>query len=210
MENLVLLLILILLFSGFITSSLFLYKQEQEKKYSFLKMFPYELRTKNNTLNILPMIFLILSIGLTSYFSLALLYFERENLICRSFSLSLLINGIFLVGVFVLDMSDYKVHIIQTSLLYVMTFVNYVLFSYWVFRDGQNTYPLWVGIVCIIISFIILLSMFCKPLINWYKLKKNEKGDEFSRGKVFILAFIEWCIIFLYFALFILLVIGRM
>lgn len=173
-------------------------------------MFPYELRTKNNTLNILPMIFLILSIGLTSYFSLALLYFERENLICRSFSLSLLINGIFLVGVFVLDMSDYKVHIIQTSLLYVMTFVNYVLFSYWVFRDGQNTYPLWVGIVCIIISFIILLSMFCKPLINWYKLKKNEKGDEFSRGKVFILAFIEWCIIFLYFSLFILLVIGRM
>ena len=190
MENLVLLLILILLFSGFITSSLFLYKQEQEKKYSFLKMFPYELRTKNNTLNILPMIFLILSIGLTSYFSLALLYFERENLICRSFSLSLLINGIFLVGVFVLDMSDYKVHIIQTSLLYVMTFVNYVLFSYWVFRDGQNTYPLWVGIVCIIISFIILLSMFCKPLINWYKLKKNEKGDEFSRGKVFILALV--------------------
>ena len=156
MENLVLLLILILLFSGFITSSLFLYKQEQEKKYSFLKMFPYELRTKNNTLNILPMIFLILSIGLTSYFSLALLYFERENLICRSFSLSLLINGIFLVGVFVLDMSDYKVHIIQTALLYVMTFVNYVLFSYWVFRDGQNPYPLWVGIVCIIISFIIL------------------------------------------------------
>ena len=190
-------------------SSLLLFRSIKKRSFSLLKEFPYELKASEWKLDLCFGTSLSIGIGLLCVLCLFNFFYSNNySFIGKSLGVELIITNIFLIGLFVLDMNSYKSHITMTSLFYVMNFICYTTLGFVALKNYSLNH-LWLVLLSFFISFSILVSMFSPLISSWYKLKKEEKkGEEvFTRGKVFILAFIEWINIFVYLLIYVLVII---
>lgn len=190
-------------------SSLFLFKSKNKRKFSLLKEFPYELKVDDWKVNLCFSSSLSIGIGLLCILSLYNFYYSFPySFIGKSLGVELIITNIFLIGLFVLDMKSYKSHIVLTSLFYVMNFICYTTLGFVTLKNYSINH-LWMMLVSFFISFSILMSMFTPLISSWYKLKKEEKNslETYSRGRIFILAFLEWMNILVYLLIYVLIII---
>ena len=179
----------------------------KKEKFNFLVDFPFEMKSKSNRLTLLFRITLAFFCGISSIDSLVLFYLSSSYLIEKTLSLLIIFNSFLLVSLFIIDTRNYKAHLASSILFMIFNFLSYGLLAYLTFRSNFVFYPMWLGIVSLIIAVIILLIAFLPSLKNWYVLKKDEEGN-LSRGKIFPLAFIEWINIFIYVFLFILVMVN--
>ncbi|MGN1295313.1 MAG: hypothetical protein ACI4U5_02785 [Bacilli bacterium] len=190
-------------------SSLLLFKSSNKRNFSILKEFPYELKVDEWKLNLCSGTILSIGIGMLCVLSLYNFFYSNNySFIGKSLGVELIITNIFLLGLFVLDMKSYKSHIVLTSLFYVMNFICYTTLGFVAIKNYSINH-LWLVLVAFFISFSILVSMFSPLISSWYKLKKEEKkGEEvYTRGKIFILAFLEWINILVYLLIYVLVII---
>lgn len=198
---------ILLIFISSITIGVIIANYKQERKYNFLNSFPYEMENKDNLwMNLTFRSSLALFCGISSVGSLLFFFVGSEYLISRILSLTIVLNSFLLVSLFIINMNNYKLHLINSILFMVLNVVSYFLLAYLPFRENFVFYPMWLMVVSIIIGLILLFILLLPSLKNWYILKKEE-DDKYSRGKVFPLAVIEWLNIIAYVLIFIIMLI---
>lgn len=205
--------LLIILLSSFIIAliiGLLSYFQDKKKMYSFLGMFPFELKSNNNLLlNLIFRIVLALSISAMSIDSIYLLINNISSVfLTKTLGYLLIVSSIILITMFIIDFKSLNTHILGSSIFVTFVFIDYLFFGYIALINLNDNFFLYQGIIAIVISVILLLIIVYPSLSSWYKMKKirNEKTKEekYERKRVNILALLEWISIFLFVGLFIL------
>ena len=102
--------------------------------------------------------------------------------------------GITIIGIFHLDLTKYKFHLLSTSLLFTLTFILYVYVGLFTFIDPRSTYNEVLGYILFIIAGCILLTLIFSPLKRWMYLEKKEENGQitYHRKHLSILPFMEW------------------
>ena len=205
--------LLIILLSSFIIAliiGLLSYFQDKKKMYSFLGMFPFELKSNNYPLlNLIFRIVLALSISAMSIDSIYLLINNISSVfLTKTLGYLLIVSSIILITMFIIDFKSLNTHILGSSIFVTFVFIDYLFFGYIALINLNDNFFLYQGIIAIVISVILLLIIVYPSLSSWYKMKKirNEKTKEekYERKRVNILALLEWISIFLFVGLFIL------
>ena len=205
--------LLIILLSSFIIAliiGLLSYFQDKKKMYSFLGMFPFELKSNNNPLlNLIFRIVLALSISAMSIDAIYLLINNISSVfLTKTLGYLLIVSSIILITMFIIDFKSLNTHILGSSIFVTFVFIDYLFFGYIALINLNDNFFLYQGIIAIVISVILLLIIVYPSLSSWYKMKKirNEKTKEekYERKRVNILALLEWISIFLFVGLFIL------
>ena len=205
--------LLIILLSSFIIAliiGLLSYFQDKKKMYSFLGMFPFELKSNNYPLlNLIFRIVLALSISAMSIDAIYLLINNISSVfLTKTLGYLLIISSIILITMFIIDFKSLNTHILGSSIFVTFVFIDYLFFGYIALINLNDNFFLYQGIIAIVISVILLLIIVYPSLSSWYKMKKirNEKTKEekYERKRVNILALLEWISIFLFVGLFVL------
>ena len=166
-------------------------QNKKTKKYNFLNMFPYEMKSENPSLLLTFRSVLALFCGVCCIVSIYIFFVKDELLISRILSFGLLINSFLLLTMFTVDMRNYKLHLYISIIFSILNIINYALYGYLGIRYNFTKYPLGVTITCFILAIILLTLILLPTFKNWYLLKKDEDGN-LSRGKIFPLAILEW------------------
>ena len=126
--------LLILIGTIFVLSQicgLLIYKSEHKKNYSYLNMFPFEM--KNDKDGLLTLIFRILVgalVVLLSLDALNLLYFGSTNVfLTKSLGIILSLTSLVLISLFIINFKSFKAHIYASSIFSTLVFISYTLFS---------------------------------------------------------------------------------
>ena len=205
--------LLIILLSSFIIAliiGLLSYFQDKKKMYSFLGMFPFELKSNNYPLlNLIFRIVLALSISAMSIDAIYLLINNISSVfLTKTLGYLLIVSSIILITMFIIDFKSLNTHILGSSIFVTFVFIDYLFFGYIALINLNDNFFLYQGIIAIVISVILLLIIVYPSLSSWYKMKKirNEKTKEekYERKRVNILALLEWISIFLFVGLFVL------
>lgn len=172
---------------------------KEEDKYSFLRNFPFELRTKDNYgLNLLFKIVLGLSVGLMMFSSYLTFFIDNDIFTSKFISVFLILDSLAYLTLFLFDTTSYKIHVGIASVFFAFNIAVYFILGYLAIRDNFQIVPLGVCVVSFIIFGLLIIINFLPSLSNWYRLKKenNNKGTVYTRGKVFTLALVEWINVF--------------
>lgn len=209
MKEIYISIVLIVVFICAIIIGLLITNQGKEKKdrYNFLINFPYEMESKSPRLNLVFRLVLALFCGVCSISSIVILFVDGAYLLEKVLSLLLIFNSFLLVGLFLLNMKNYKIHLINSVSFMVINSIGYFLIGYLPIRDNFTFYPLWICIVGFIIFAMLIFFLILPSVKNWYVLKKDEEGN-FTRGKIFPLAVLEWVNILAYILIFVILAIN--
>lgn len=201
MIDLFLSLVALILFLVSIILGALIYNNKDKRKFNFLNMFPFEMKSKDYRLNNLFYLILTLSLGFVIYVSLYLFYLYEVVLLSKFLSLSLIFCSLLLISLFVIDFKNYKLHLLTSILFTTLNAMNYAVFSYLGYRFAFTKYPLWSSIIGVVVTIFLLILLLLPSLKSWYLLKKNQ-NNEFVRGRIHPYAFIEWINIILYILLF--------
>ena len=177
----------------------------QKKKYSFLKNFPFEMKSDNLSLTVIFRFTLALFCGVSSVESLLLFFLEGMYLIEKALALVLILNSFLLVSLFIIDTRNYYVHAVTSILFMSLNAASYLLLFYLPIRDAFSFYPVWLSVVAAVIAVVLLGSEIGIFFNNCFRLKKDGQGN-YTRGKVFPLAFGEWVKVFGYVLLFLIVI----
>lgn len=210
--------LLIVILSTFIISlaiGIISYVNDKKKMYSFLGMFPFELRSDSNSLfNLIFRIALAFSIGAMAIDSLYLLINNLTSVfLTKSLGYLLIVTSIVLITMFIVNFKSLNAHVIGSSIFITLVFVDYLLFGYIALINVNDNFFLYQGIIAIVISIILLFIAVYPSLSSWYKMKKvkNEKTgeEEYKRKRVNILALLEWISIFLFVSIYVLITLSN-
>lgn len=204
MTSILLMIITVVLAIGLIALGLFNYNSQFEnnverESYSFLNMFPYELQDKPKMKYSLFFRFVVVLFSISiivfaflEFFFLNIDGFKTIHDYLIGSLLSLL--GITIIGIFHLDLTKYKFHLLSTSLLFTLTFILYVYVGLFTFIDPRSTYNEALGYILFIIAGCILLTLIFSPLKRWMYLEKKEENGQitYHRKHLSILPFMEW------------------
>lgn len=212
MNKYILLVLSLLLFITSTFVGLIIYKMEKKKKYSFLNMFPFELKNDHNGyLTLLFRILLAITIALLSLTSMNLFFFDvRATFIIKAEGIILLFTSLIMISLFILSFKSVKAHIIASSFFSTMVFISYLLFGYITVINHFELFYLYQTILAFIGSLIELILIFLPSLRNWFKMgKKKENEEGYIRSKFNTLSILEWSSIILYILLYILITVSK-
>ncbi len=201
--------VLIVVFICSIVIGLLITNQGKEKKnrYNFLINFPYEMGSRSPKLNLVFRLVLALFCGVCSISSIVILFVDGIYLLEKVLSLLLIFNSFLLIGLFLLNMNNYKIHLANSISFMVINSISYFLIGYLPLRNNFTFYPLWISIVGFIIFAMMIFLLLLPCVKNWYMLKKDDEGN-MIRGKIFPLAALEWVNILMYILIFVILTIN--
>jgi hypothetical protein len=171
-------------------------------------MFPFELsEVKDHKVNLVCRSLLILAL---SFMGLSSMYFlisyDFPPVLTYYLALGSLFNCFLFLALYLIPMRFYHFHIVISSLFFSINLCLYLILGIYFIRFD---YSLILIILSFLISFILLILIFCPYLKKWSKLEKKE--DEYTRSQVNFLAFNEciniffFILIYLFFTLIILL-----
>jgi hypothetical protein len=183
-----------------------IYYVDTKEKVSFLRNFPFELRSKKNyNLNILFKSVLSLEVILLIFSSYVMFFVNNDIFTSRFLAIILIINAVVLLTLFLFDTTNYKIHVGIASTFMVTNIASFFILGYLSLRDNFAIYPLFVCIASFIVMAILIIVDFAPSLTTWWKMKKSSdsKGNTtYNRGKVFPLALAEWINVFASFLFF--------
>lgn len=179
-----------------------IFMQTGDKKYSFLRYFPYELnqfRLRNKKTYLLVFIELLAVVCLISANLFPAIYFSQKlNVFIPSYSM-FVVASISIISFLVLRFV--KLTLFKTHLFFVTLFVAFNLFTlmlYYMFftnQDFQFVTDLGVKIAIIVICLILVVFevflMLNKTYKNWAKMVKMD-AELVSRPKYCFLPILEW------------------
>jgi hypothetical protein len=174
-------------------------KKDNGEKYSFLRNFPFELKVNdNNGLNLLFKCVLGLSVGLMMFSSYLTFFVDTDIFTSKFLAVFLVFDSLAYLTIFLFDTTSYKIHVGIASTLFVFNIAIYFILGYLSIRDNFQIVPMWVCIASFVVLGCLIIVNLLPSLANWYYLKKEKsnKGEIYSRGKVFILALVEWINVF--------------
>lgn len=201
--SLILILILVALIVVGIVNYNSRYSDTPDKEsFSFLNQFPYELQD-NSTMKYNFAFRMLASLfgAVFASFGIYLFYF-RDIYLYKS--LAEYISGIIFIVVgiamylsFVLTIKNYKVHLINTSILFSFTMINYIIVGIYILTDISHTYSNGLAYMLFVFAILMLLSLIFAPLKRWAYLEKEDKDGtiHYFRKKLSILPFMEWVFI---------------
>ena len=170
-----------------------------KEKYSFLNQFPFELCDESKSSA--PLFTKVLAALFGASFSIFGAYtFFSLNMynakIMQDYVMGalLLITGIVIFLLFVWDLKDYVKHLIVTSILFVITAINYIYFGLFVLMDPRELFHPALIYICFTIGILIVLCLLILPFKNWMYLEKDDKDGiiKYHRQKVSLLPLSEW------------------
>ncbi|MDY0345914.1 MAG: hypothetical protein RBR44_05120 [Bacilli bacterium] len=215
------LVILIIAFMGMLLFGFSNYQETFKAKFSILNMFPYELSYHNQgKFLIFYRFFLYIYVAFS--ISPALLMISKYYHFPGYVSYLIMIGILFVIAAITL----LTLHIIQAKFVRLHTLLATTFFSVSILASGAvsiilinlyisnnlvDTKLLLIGIIEAMLGFAVLLIMLNPRLRNWAEMnsKTNEDGTVvIERPRFFILAFSEWLVIFINFAVQLLLLIA--
>ena len=182
-------------------------KKENETRFSFLTHFPFEIKCRDEKLNLVFRGLLVIIAVLIGFTALYTLFINASYLLEKNLSLLILLNAFILVALFIIDTRKYKVHLITSILFMVVNLGIYFLIWYLPIRDNFVNYHLATLIIGVVLFLVLVFLTFLPSLKRWYVMEIDEEGNK-TRGKVFPLALIEWIHIVIYLLSFIVLLIN--
>jgi hypothetical protein len=198
----------IVLIAIFFLFSLLSYKEENNKKYDFRCMFPYELNSYKNTKdNIFGKISLVLSLVLICYFFIAIPSYGRSNFeIQIPLALFATLSIISSISLFFIPFKFLKLHLVLDIILFVSLVSLTLSLSFYGLEFVKSlgaseeyiTFGIIIVSVCLVLLIPLLILIFNPKLKNWSKLVeiKNDDGTfTYNRPKWFTLAYTEWIFI---------------
>ena len=189
MKELILLVVVIVSFILSMIIGHYMYYLDNKKHFNVFNSFPFEMISKRNSFNLLFRIILGIFISLSCIDILYLfIYHFDSNFLSRFIGIILILEALMLLGLFLISTILYKGHILVSSVFFVLNIVSFILIGY---RGIIEEYPIWISVVCFIISLVELVIVFLPQLKNWYKIKKEDTKVNFS-----LFIFFEWINIF--------------
>lgn len=170
----------------------FIYHLDNKKNFNILNSFPFEMISKRNNLNLLFRMLLSIFISLSCIDILYLfIYHYDSNFLSRFIGIVLILQGLMLLGVFLIPSILYKGHIFVSSLFFILNIISYILIGY---RGIVEEGKLWISIICFVVGLLELIIVFLPQLKNWYKL--IEENEVYIKPKFNLYTFFEWLNIF--------------
>lgn len=197
--------VLVVVFACAMVIGLSITHHRQKSKYSFLRNFPFEMKSDSLNLTLIFRFTLALFCGVCSVESLLLFFLGGMYFIEKTLAMILILNSFLLVSLFVIDTKNYFVHAVNAILFMSLNAVAYLLLFYLPLRDAFAYYPMWLSVVSAVIAALLLGLEIGIFLNNCFRLKKDAEGN-YTRGKVFPLAFGEWVNVFSYVLLFLIVI----
>lgn len=192
----------IILYSVVFASEYVFFMQTGDKKYNFLRFFPYELnqfkRHNKKTylfLTIELLAFLCLSCG--ALFP-AIYFAHKFNMVITSYSM-FIVSMVSLISFLVLrfvKLTLFKSHLFFTSIFVSFNLLTLMLY-YLFFTNPSYQYvtevPIKIVVIVVILLLVIfeLILMFNKTYKNWAKMVKMD-AELISRPKYCYLPMLEW------------------
>lgn len=185
---------------------LIVYRSNKLGNYSFLNMFPFEMKSNDNEiLNIVFRILVTIVTCLSVSYILLSLYFNIYAILLTKFLAGVMIvTSILLISLFIINFRSLKNHFMMNSLFGTLVFSSYLLFGYLTIRLEFEYYQLYQTIIAFVMAGILLILMFVPLFTSWFKNKKviDESGKEnIVRKKINTLCVLEWFEIFSFFVL---------
>ena len=177
------------------------------KEFSLLRNFPFEFgRMNEDAYRIFkPFMFVLTGLAFSPLFVIVPLSKDFGDLafltifITSVFGLSAIVNSL----LFFFDARYTKTHLLLVTIAICLTLLanalatllSVLVFKVYLDMSENHISSLVLAIISGLIVVIMLLIAFNPKLANWAKLQsvENDSGEKtYSRGKIFVLAFIEW------------------
>lgn len=170
------------------------YYDAKKEKFLMGSMFPYEMQDglyyKYNWNVRFIALFLALALSLFAINSFELTL--QPNL---SFLLIVMIvNAVIMMCLFFTTMRNATLHMILSIAHFGLTFITYATMANYVFFYNTVDYPLYLGIICVILVVVMLLLFINPKLYKWMYMERQEENgtSTLKRPKVLLLATYEW------------------
>ena len=182
----------ILLFIVFIAISFINYKKKENEVYLVRNHFPYELFKKNNDLNVLVNVIMMLSFLLTgaNFILFAVNFYDVSTLLSALMAVAVCLSFIML---FIIPLSKFREHC--SLMIMVMTF-SAILNGFLIYKEVRllkiiDDYLLLLPIIINSISGAFALIAIFHPGLFKFNMERDAEGN-MIRPKFFLLAFSEW------------------
>ena len=148
------------------------YKEFSGENFDIRSMFPYEMQ--NNSRG--KFNWYIRFVALLYALAMALFAINAFDLSFGSSmsaaTAAMVINSIVMMLLFFTDMRHAYWHMFLAIIEIVLTFLTYTFVANYVFFSNVNGYPIYLGIVCLVIAVIIFLLILNPKLYHWMYLEK--------------------------------------
>ncbi len=213
--------VLCLSFFGMLLFGLSNFQETFKTKFSLLNMFPYELSSHNQGKMIMFyrfFLYLYVAFSLTPALLMVSKFMQLPGYMSYLIMISILfvINAVTFLTLHIIQAKYVRLHSLIATVYFAISVlasgaVAIVLFNLYISNNQLDVTYLVLGIFTAMAGFATLLIMLNPRLRNWAELNSqtNEDGTVvIVRPRIFILAFSEWLVIFINFAVLIMLLIA--
>lgn len=197
------LLISLIFFISYIFAIKMSFKRKFNKNYSLLSYFPFEGIDKNDYKSFCSLIFYIITLLSGLFISC----FFNKNFSSPYFIICLISSILAAFSFLFLQLTNFtylKEHLFLSAFSFALTLSNYIglfLGGYKLYKDTADEKLLFLSIINFIFIILILFLLFIAVVNNWNKMKKTilPNGEaKYIRGKVYLLAMLEWVFMILF------------
>jgi hypothetical protein len=195
-----------------ILAAYILYQKKQQRKYSFLNEFPYELYQgiDQKYISIFYIIQMVQALGFIVFGFYS--FTDNKNYYGIILLTSWTLTALLMAALSFVKLRSMRGHITIVAFLFTLTLVNAIFLGIYFYKTIYLDVPLAFPIISFVLAAVVLGLMINPLLKRWPYMDKIEQQDGqiiILRPKFFVLAYTEWLLILINYLLMLLAFIGN-